>query len=442
MPKHDSQPLTLSLPARPSYLRVATHFAESSASAYGLGEDECLKLSLAVEEIFLHLCSSVCPEQPLELRAINGIYYTRVLFLFASAQLDMKGLNIATTFTCADGEADLAEMGLMLASRSVDHLHITVEKDHRICLAVTKEKAYPGISAPEAIGKTGAETGPDAAEKAILVETPDPEHLKLLAVAVCSGNLPFVPAFFRYPGKVVDMVSSGDYRAVAAFNDRGRMIGGALFRFRSEKIVEIYGPYLSAMGEASSAELLILEDCVGRIARTKALGVLSLSGLPPAVRGNFEYLGSLVFSAEQGGGIERPSFYRHLHEDPGCEVWTHADFAAYLRNEHDRLILARDIRIARPMGETKAGASLFAADINRDISEAVLRPVWPGGDLNANVERHVCFLRNERFLNIFFKLDLGVPWHAELMPPLAAHGFKPRLLIPFGGKADVLVFQL
>ncbi len=65
--------LTLGLPARTSYLHVATHFAESSAAAYGLGKDDGLKLGLAVEEIFMHLCTAVCPEQPLEiLRTIHS----------------------------------------------------------------------------------------------------------------------------------------------------------------------------------------------------------------------------------------------------------------------------------------------------------------------------------------------------------------------------------
>ena len=131
-----------------------------------------------------------------------------------------------------------------------------------------------------------------------------------------------------------------------------------------------------------------------------------------------------------GSPIERPVFYRLLHEDPGFEVWTHGDFAPWPRSEYNRLVLARDIRIMQSMGETRSGSSLFAAEINREISEVILRPIWPGDDLESNVGRHVSFLLKKRFLNIFFEVDLGVPWQSELMPALALHGFKPLFFSP------------
>ena len=74
--------LTLDLPARPSFLHVATEFAGTSAAAYGLGKDECLKLGLAVEEIFMHLCKTIGPEQFLEIRSLNGVICPHSVRLF------------------------------------------------------------------------------------------------------------------------------------------------------------------------------------------------------------------------------------------------------------------------------------------------------------------------------------------------------------------------
>jgi hypothetical protein len=44
-------------------------------------------------------------------------------------------------------------MGLILASRSVEHLNISMEKDNRICLSITKERStrkarLPGVRQP------------------------------------------------------------------------------------------------------------------------------------------------------------------------------------------------------------------------------------------------------------------------------------------------------
>ena len=191
-------------------------------------------------------------------------------------------MNIASEISGLSGqdESGLEEMGLMLASRSVDHLNISLEKDGRICLSITKEKSYPaavGPAAPDVKEDHRAGTEKAGADHDITVGISDPEHLKALAGAISAWKLPFVPPFFRYPGKVVDMVASGKYQAITALDRRKDIVGGALLRFLSDKIVEIYGPYVFEAADEATGK--ILEDCIGRIARTKALGLLSLSGL-------------------------------------------------------------------------------------------------------------------------------------------------------------------
>jgi len=93
------------------------------------------------------------------------------------------------------------------------------------------------------------------------------------------------------------------------------------------------------------------------------------------------------------------------------------------------------------MGETRLGTSLFSAEVHRDRRAVTLRPLWPGNDFSANLERHIRFLRDDGFLNLHFELDLGIPWHAQLGPVLMAQRFKPGIILPFAGKSDIVIFE-
>ncbi|SEM57336.1 hypothetical protein SAMN04489760_12325 [Syntrophus gentianae] len=422
----------LTLCAEARYLPLVTQFVEAAATVFGMGGEEALRLHLAAEEIFLYLSSAVCPGKPLEIQCQNGIYYTRVFFRFSVSELNLSGLNITST-VAHDDEADLGEMGLLIAAHSVDHLNITADRYNGICLAVSKEKSYPRfterLAAPEDL-------------EPFTLRSPNEEEIKRLALRVvdCCPE-PFLPDFFEYPGKVVDMVAGGEFEAIAAFNGRRDVVGGILFSPQTEKIIQCFGPYtfLEKGGEAIASRLL--EACIGGIARTKALGLLNFSGLPESLQPRFEPLGSLTYYRENAGPEKRHFFFRHLHEDPGFEVWAHGDIEAFLHGEYERLVLAREIRTVADMGETRSGSSIFSAEIHRERLEVLLRPLWPGVDLEANVERHVRFLREDGFLNIFFELDLGVSWHGELIPVLTAQRFLPGILLPFAGHSDLLIFQ-
>ncbi len=432
MDEAKNRPVSVRLDARPRFLSVVTQFVETVAAAFGLGKEESLKLCLATEEIFLYLCNYVCPGAVLEVECRDGLYYTRVFFHFSAATLNLRGLNIASA-VAGERECDLEEMGLVIASRSVDRLDLAVEKANRASLAVTKEKAYPRIAE-----KTPRPDTPQV----IAVEAPDAEGVKRFAVLVeQTAAERDRPSFFAYPGKVADMVAGGEFRCLTAVSPKGEIVGGVLFGDRSERIVQSFGPYVFHGGESGATGEALLDACLGRIARTKALGLLSLSGLPPALEPHFEHLGSLSYRSEDRDPVERRFFFRHLHEDPGGEVFPGEELTAWLTLQYDRLVLARQIRPVRAMGETRQGSSLLAAELSREGAEALLRPLWPGDDLAANVERHVRYLKGDGLLNLFFEIDLGVPWQGELIPPLMANGFRPKLLLPFAGHADLVIFQ-
>lgn len=424
--------LTLGITAGAAYLPVVTSFVESSAIVFGMQKEEYLRLGLATEEIFLYLCNFVCPGKTLEVQCFNGFYYTRVLFLFFAVELNLSGLNIASAIT-PDREPDLDAMGLLIASRSVDHLDVTVEKNNRLRLAITKEKAYP--ASPENLPL------PQSAENTF-TEIPDAERLKRFAGLTSQYCNPAQrPAFFTYPGKLVDMVASGEYSAIVALNAKKEIVGGILYCYRTEKNVQFFGPYCFYEEQEKMIGETLLKACISNIARTRALGLLSLSGLPASIRNNFETLGSLRYYEEGKAPVDEFSFYRLLHEDPGFEVWSAGDLTDYLKREYNRLALAREIRITSDMGETRSGSSLFAAEVHRARHAVILRPLWPGNDFSANLERHIRFLLNDGFLNLYFELDMGIPWHAELGLLLMTHQFKPGIILPFAGKSDIVIFE-
>lgn len=428
--KKSSPKLTLN--AEPDYLSLVTRFVEESAVVFGMSRDDYLGLHLAAEEIFLHLGSKLCPGEPIEIVCRDGVYYIRVQFIFTAPEMDMGGLNITSH---ADGpdDQDLEEMGLLIAARSVDHLNITLEGRNRICLEVTKEKSYPRVS----------ERLPSPAEPLpFTIERPqDREIVKRFALRVydcCKEGL--FPPFFYHPGKVVDMIAGGEFDMLAALNRRRDVIAGVLFGNRAENIVQCFGPYIFTDEGGEAAAKGLLDALLGKMARTKALGLLNVD-VPGVLQPHFEKLGALTYYREKGGPLGREIFYRHLHEDPCCEVWAHDDIGPFLDSVYRRLVLAREVRNVRPMGEARSGRSIFSAEIYRESSEARLRQLWPGADAQANLERHIRYLRMSGLLNIFFGLDLGVSRDAELIPVLTACNFLPRLLMPFAATSDLAVFQ-
>ena len=70
-----------------------------------------------------------------------------------------------------------------------------------------------------------------------------------------------------------------------------------------------------------------------------------------------------------------------------------------------------------------------------------LHPVWPGADMETNVAQHLKLLTQEGLRNIFFRVDLGQAWQADFAPALLQNGFLARLVLPYAGEGDLVVFQ-
>lgn len=427
-----SRYLSLKVEAVMDFLPAVTQCVETAAVFFGLGRNESLKLRLAAEEIFSYLSNHVCRGEPLEVLCKGRVSYVQVEFHFSVSALEMGALNMTTAVSC-ENEDDMTEMGLVIASRTIDRLHISAGTQNRVILAMEEDKTYP---LSEISLKTIDIRG------GLSVEIPDTEGVMRFAMqmGICAHD-PLRPAFFKYPGKVTDMVSAGLCHALTVRDASGTIAGGMLYRSLTERIIEIFCPCIFDLSREEEIASMLMEACISKTAKTKAVGLVNLTGLPPSIQSQFETLGSMTYFQEGSTPLVSQAFCRLLHEDPGCQIWTDPALKDWLEKQYNRLFLARDIREVRDLGETRTGSSIFATERCREKSEAFLRPLWPGLDLADNLKRHIGFCKKESLMNIFFVVDLGISWHASMIPILMSHHFNPAVIIPFAGRSDLVIFQ-
>lgn len=425
-----------------AFLPTVQTFIESTALAFGLGQTEALALTLAGEEIFNYLCTHVKPGAEVEISGYEGGYYAALNFILPIRNLAMRSFNLTATINI-DDENSLDEMGLLLASRMVDQLQINQNNNGRLQLLLRKEKSYPKT----AITDRAPFTPPTDNFSTV---TPDAEELKFFISESHHYTSPeLLPLEFYYPGKIVDMVKAGDYRAAIVRDSAGRIGGGIIWYWSSTKMVECYGPFILADDTTPSispelhqtmAEAL-LEHCLNAIARSPAVGLLNRSPNPNLPQHHFETLGTVLEYHNTTPPTETPALFRQMQEDPGAIAWIDPDFEPFLRSEYQRLTLPRKIRLTSDSGETRAEFSVLATEFDRARQKVTLRPLWAGNDMVKNIADHLTLFTREGLANIFFIIDLGQSWQATFTPALRENGFSPRLLLPHGGKGDLLILQ-
>jgi hypothetical protein len=424
--------VTLNLRADLVLLPVATSFVEKSALAFGLDEPEALALTLAAEEVFAYLCRVAAPGREVHMHCRGRGYYVEQDFLFQARDFNMRAFNL-TAAVPFDDHAGMEETGLLIASRMVDRFRFS-EEDRGLRLVLVKEKSYPELSHLQ-----------DPAAKPLTefsMRPPDPEELKLFVRRI-NQDYPrqLVPSGFAFPGKVVDMVASGEYHAIIAADRAGHIGGGLVWRWDGSHLVEFFGPYVIQQPEGSGIRRAIVDACIAAVARTQAVGLINRYPSPDLPAQYFELLGNLTLQQSTGPAIQMGAYYRHLTEDAGLAVWAPPDLEAFLRREYGRLFFAREIRTVRDEGESLSPFSVLSAELDRAAGRGTLHPVWWGKDFPETLRAYLDTLVKEGFLNLFFEMDLGKAWHCHFAPALLDLGFEPRLVLPYAGKGDLVVFQ-
>ncbi len=275
------------------FLPLVTAFVENAANCFGLGTDESLRLTLASEEVFMHLCRVVMPSGgPVEIVCSNGGYYAQAVFSLPTDAFDMRAFNLTVTISMED-DADLDAMGLVIASRSVDRFLLNREEGRDLRLTLIKEKTYPiPRRSPASVVGPLAKTS---------LRPPGPEEVKFLSqLAASYYDTRVLSDILLYPGKLVDMIRAGEYDCLAAVGNAGE-IGGAIFWRRvGENTVECFGPYVFNQDPASNIAEELLEGCIGAVARTQSIGIINTRPTPEFSRRHFELLGTLDHYAPDG----------------------------------------------------------------------------------------------------------------------------------------------
>jgi hypothetical protein len=425
--------LKISTSLQIDFLPVVTAFVEQASLAFGLGRQEALRLTLASEEVFSYLCDILMEDKDLEITCTGGVYFVSAEFAFDRIELGLQAFNITAEIS-SEKEEDLKRMGLLIAARSVDRLSLDEAQGEKLILRLIKDKSYP---APEQM-----ELPVIPAVTSYSTKTPTDDEIKMFSHLLTEQHkdCPFPPAF-RYPGKLVDMVSSSVYRMAIATDARGFIAGGAVWRRMNEKIVEFFGPYLFNQKGNKEMARSLLDACLESIARTEIIGVFCRYPAEEFPREYFESIGSVVSYENGKSPVEFPSYFRLLHEDAGTHVYVPKALLSFIEPEYGRLALPRDVYVTDYTGEHRGDYSVFTSEFDREVGRVIIRSLWPGKDGRENILKHLAVLEKEQLLNIFFEVDLGITWQAYIVDSLVGCGFKPRIVVPYGGKSDLVIFQ-
>jgi anti-sigma regulatory factor (Ser/Thr protein kinase) len=432
----DMENASLKIYLNPIFTTLTTSFVEESAKAFGLGQADALKLTLACEEIFTYLCRIGMADKPVLIEAANGVYFVELKILFDVAPFDPVAFNL-TAHISLDDESGLEDMGLLIASRSVERFSFFHDPKEGTGIILIKEKTYPEI--------TDSKRSEVKPLKKFTIKTPGPEVLKLFAHQIVSfySGYPYPPDF-SFPGKLVDMVASGEYNVLLAVDDSGTIGGGIIWwsqHIDRRRTVECFGPYLfNQLPESGMAESLA-DALIGIVAKTDMVCLINVYATPELPKQYFEPLGLIDYYKSDGTIMPWQCYYRFLREDVGCQVWANPDLEQFLQEQYRSLSFARKITLVKYGGEARSPHSVFITHFIRTRHMAVLRPVWDGADASKNLEKHILTLKNEGIRSILFEIDTGHAWQANLTPILLENGFTPRLILPYAGKADVVIFQ-
>jgi len=426
---------SLTLDINPSFTSLVLDFVEKGAMAFNMADGDVSRIRLAGEEVFGYLCHTAKTGSEVTLAALNTLYSLEIRFTFKARSFDPYAFNLTAFVTPDDGQA--YDLGLLIGSRAVDRFSIVHGHPEGLVLSLIKEKTYPPWSEDQA--------GKAVTLKNFDTKKPDDEMVKrFVREGVHHYDETIFPATYRVPARMVDMIAQGDCHMLVACGtgmEGGEVGGGIIWRFIGEGMIQFYGPYVFDQRLRSDIARALVDAFLSAVAKTDRSGTYTYYTTVDLPAEYFEHLGEIEYSLEDGSKQARGFFYRQLKEDDGSHVWASGPLEPFLHEVYDRLFLPRQIVSTSFAGERRAPHSVLSVEFNRPHSSATIRPVWDGEDYMENLAGHVHILEEEGLKNIFFDLDLGAPWQAKLVPALFERGFKPVLLLPYAGLADVVVFQ-
>lgn len=436
MSRRMDNPLFLKMPIEEKFIPLAAAFVNHAATGLGLDAESAEELALAAEEVVAYLTGIGVAGQELSLQCAAGSHSIETTISLPVPKLQLRAFNMTAKVSIDEDEAGLDQMGLLIASRMTDRFRISRPASGNLLLTLDKELRYPEIEADPQVHD------PKALAR-FTIAAPDAARIKWF-VRLVNHCYParFFPVDFHYPGKIVDMAAADDCHILLANGPAGELGGGLVWQWEGTKTVEIFGPYIFHAGSHPDMARELLETCIGDVARTSALALISRMPTPQLPEGYLEILGTVGTTGQTGPSESSEAQFRLMHEDTGIVVWSHPDLIPFLQSEYRRLVFPRDIQPVVSDGEEQEPFSVVSVETDRRLGRATLRPIWPGEDCEGNLAAHVDLLKQEEIGAIFFEMDLGVSWQSGFTPGLLRLGFVPRLILPYAGTADLVVFVL
>ncbi len=442
MKTNDDTTLSLAIPIETVFIPVAATFAEQAARGLGLDQRAATAMRLATEEVTAFLCRIGAQRRRVTIECSAGSYFVEEKITMPVDRLQLRAFNLAARLDF-ENEADLDQMGLLIASRMTDRFWMRRSENGHLVLSLVKEFSYPEIDID-----TDTDIKVPGGIERWTVSTPDSAHIKWFARLVNRCYPPdLFPAEFRFPGKLADMANGGDCQVLTALGPGGELAGGMAWRWIGSRTVELFGPYCFASGDTPELARDLLETCINNVARTPALAMICRRPTAELPDGYLEPLTAPRPSRDDTDraappGTE-PARFRLLYEETGAVVWAHPAVRDFLTETYRRLYIPRDIQAADPDdGESRDPFSVLSCTIDRRLSSGVLRPIWPGEDSGTNLAAHLDLLRDEQIRTIRLEMDLGHAWQAIFVPGLLELGFTPTMVLPHAGHGDLLIFEL
>ena len=457
MPGPEIDKITLSIPPRIEHLHLVQAAVEKTGVIAGLSKTKTLNTALAVEEIFCYLCSEASRDERIDLIIDFHGYYMHAGFQFSIDEDNYTGLNLIckgrqaqptgpiqlnllsfddSVDTMEEDFPDLAGIGLLLASRSVDRMWLEKKTEDRLEISLIQEKEYPekssellkvvSFSLPYSVSAT-----PSAVELR-----------KAAALTTSKYHKAMYPGSLSQPGKLADAVINKQMGACVALDTQHNPAGLMCWHRYNVQSIAFYGPYVFSDDDQEKIAHQLADRFLELLApRNDVMCVFSLRTTPELPEELFIRLGGVHLAGPSHGIVLRPAYFSYMPAENPAEVWAHPELTDYLKNEYGRLGLVRNIHYSREEDEGNPVNSVISAEIDREQGEVILRPLWGGDDVSDNVIDHVETLKRENIPNVFFHMDLAHSYQAHFTPALIENGFSPKLIIPYAGDLDILVFQ-
>lgn len=422
---------SIRIPFNASFLPLVMEFADKGAHGFGYGSREAGGLMLAVEELFSFYERQAAVDSEVELELQDQGYRLALAISFRLANPDMSAFNL-TWNVCHDNEESLELLGPMIAARTVSSLRLDFGANEQVVLHLTRDRDYPLAGA--------VALPPPAAGATVRLNDPTADDLRHFAAMAVASGAPFIPPFLARPGMAADMLAAGHLHAILAL-DGDWIVGGVLWRPLTDSCLELYGPYLFAEDPHDRVLILLLDEAVGRISRSRFRGMVRRQGALAAHERFFDFLGELALTGISGAAAHCTYYYRQLQEESGGVVYCSGTLADFLRQQYDRLCLPRQLRESTPDLNRLRPFSVLAVELEYPRSLAIIRPLCAGRDMGGNLTAHLELLQNQGINNFLVEINTGRSEDTAFTDALQATGFVPRLLIPDAGQGDLVIYD-